>query len=106
MEKKTYYVSVQAESIMEQQGDAAYEFEIQASDRDLGILQEMFETLEDSDNLTSIRAHIPYVQYHDDPENDEYDVQLQTIYRKLHELGTPETKRHIESMGILDGLQQ
>jgi hypothetical protein len=44
------------------------------------------------------------VQYHDDPENDDYDAQLTAVYRKLYELGTPETKRHIESMGVLGGL--
>lgn len=105
MDKRTYYVSVQAESIMAEQGDSAYEFEIEATDREVGILQEMFEELDDADNVTAIRAHIPYVQYHDDPENDAYDVQLQAIYRKLHELGTAETKHHIESMGILNGLE-
>lgn len=101
-DKKTYYVSVQAETIMENQGDSAYEFEIKATDREIGLLQEMFEMKEDTDNLSAIRAHIPYVQYHDDPENDSYDEWLQAIYRKLYELGTPETKQHIESMGILD----
>jgi hypothetical protein len=103
-DKKTYYVSVQAESIMENQGDAAYEFVIVADDREIGELQELFDALEDADQMTAIRAHIPYVQYHDDPENDDYDAQLTAVYRKLYELGTPETKRHIESMGVLGGL--
>ncbi len=101
-DKKTYYVSVQSESITENQGDTAYEFEIQATDREIGLLQELFDMIEDTDNLSAIRAHIPYVQYHDDPENDSYDELLQAVYRKLHELGTPETKQHIESMGVLD----
>jgi len=100
-DKRTYYVSVQSETVMEQQGDAAYEFEIQATEREVGQLQEMFESLEDTDDIASVRAHIPYVQYHNDEVNDSYDEQLKAIYRKIHELGTPETKAHIESMGIL-----
>lgn len=106
MDKKTYYVSVQSESIMENQGDSGYEFEIKASEREVGKLQELFEELDDWDNATAVRAHIPYVQYHDDPENDAYDKYLQAIYQKIHELGTPDTRQHIESMGILNGLQQ
>lgn len=101
-DKRTYYVSVQSESITVNQGDTAYEFEIKATDREINQLQEMFEMIEDTDNASAIRAHIPYVQYHDDPENDSYDALLQSVYHKLHELGTPQTKLHIESMGILD----
>ncbi len=101
MDKRTYYVSVQAESVMEQQSDSAYEFEILASEEDVASLQGMFEALDDLDRESALRSHIPYVQYHDDAENDRYDDQLKAIYRKIHELGTPETKKHIESMGIL-----
>lgn len=105
MDKKKYYVSVKSESIMDHQDESPFEFEIEATEREVIQLQELFEEIDDMDNVTAIRAHIPYVQYHDDPENDAYDAKLVEIYSKLHQLGTSETKQHIESMGILQHLQ-
>jgi len=37
-----------------------------------------------------------------DKENDAYDYYNKEIYRMIHDLGTEETKKHIESMGILN----
>jgi len=51
--------------------------------------------------INFFRAHVPYVQYHYDRENDAYDNTIQQVYGILHELGDDEAKRHIESMNIL-----
>ncbi len=47
MERNKYYVSVQSRSIMSNQGDAAYELEIEATDEEIKQLQELFEVEED-----------------------------------------------------------
>ncbi len=101
MEKKRYYISVQARTIMENQGDAAYELEIDATDEDIAKLIELFEAEEDADTASFNRAYTPAVQYHHDEENDEYDRNLVQVYRTLHQLGTPETKEFIASMNLL-----
>jgi hypothetical protein len=44
----------------------------------------------------------PAIPYHQDVQNDAYDASLRQVYRLIHELGTPETRAHIESMGVLD----
>lgn len=98
MEKKTYYVSVQAGTIMANQGDAAYEFEIMATDQQVDDLIESFDMLSDADNASAFRAHLPGVPYHQDNESDAYDTALTHIYRKLYELGTEETKQTIAGM--------
>lgn len=100
-DKKTYYVSVQSAAILEEQGAAAYEFEIEATDRDLRELEELFEQMDGDDKRSFWRAHTPFVQYHTDPPNDAYDENLCQVYQKLYDVGTQETKKHIESMGIL-----
>ncbi|MEK8128795.1 hypothetical protein WMW72_12850 [Paenibacillus filicis] len=102
MEKKKYYVSVQSRTIMQNQGDAAYELEIEATDEQVLQLQELFEEEEDFDIDSFIRVHSPSVPYHHDEANDGYDIVLTEIYRTLHHLGTEETKQHIESMQILN----
>lgn len=101
MEKKTYYVSVQAGTVFEEQGASSFEFEIQATEKELNQLEELFEAREDADASTFIRGQTPGLPYHQDPENDAYDDALHQVYQMIHQLGTPETKEHIEKMGIL-----
>ncbi len=101
MEKKTYYVSVQASSVLPEQGDAAYEFEIEATDEEISVLQEVFDDKYFSENGTIGRAMTPWKPYHEDQDNDEYDGYLKDAYGIIYRLGTPETRSHIEQMGIL-----
>ncbi|GEB35670.1 MULTISPECIES: hypothetical protein [Brevibacillus] len=103
MDKKRYYVSVQAGTIMENQGDSAYEFEIEATDLQVHALKSLFEQRTETEFDTFIRGHALAVPYHFDAENDLYDDCLTQIYRAIYECGTEETKQHIQSMGILNG---
>jgi hypothetical protein len=102
MERQKYYVSVQSRTIMENQGDAAYELDIIATPEDVEKLVKLFESLEDTDEASFIRTHIPAVQYHHDEVNDDYDRYLNEIYKTLYTVGTKETKAHIASMRILN----
>lgn len=101
--KKPFYVSVQAGSIVPQEGDTNFEFEIEATAAQLDALQQLFDGKEEADNDAYFRAHVPFLEYGHDAPNDAMDRHLTAVYRMLHELGTPETKRHIASMGVLDG---
>jgi deferrochelatase/peroxidase EfeB len=101
MEKTKYYVSVQARSILADQGAAAYELEILASDREVEQLQELFNTEIKEEDDTFVRAMTPGIPYHIDDDNDVYDYYLIEIYKKIYELGTVETQSHIKNMNIL-----
>jgi hypothetical protein len=102
MDKKTYFVAVGSSEILEpQDATGNFEFEIWASEEELDQLQELFEESEEAHDSTFIRAHIPFRLYHNDKENDASDYYLTQIYSKLHELGSAETKTHIESMNVL-----
>ncbi|MET3290229.1 UNVERIFIED_CONTAM: hypothetical protein ABID98_002799 [Brevibacillus sp. OAP136] len=102
MTKKRYYVSVQAGTIMENQGDAAYELEIDANDFELKLLHDLFQQMHTADYHSFWRAHVVAVPYHFDEENDTYDKLLQQVYTLLYQNGTPETQRHIATMNIID----
>lgn len=102
-EKRTYYVSVQAGSIVPNEGDTGFEFVIEATPKEISELYELFDGKEEADNAAFLRSHVPFLEYQHDKPNDVHDWHLAEVYRKLHELGTPETKRHIESMGVLGG---
>jgi hypothetical protein len=104
--KKTYYVAVGPGEILQPQHTETgnFEFEILATDEELDQLQELFEESQEANDDTAVRAHIPFREYHNDKENDAADYYLAQIYLKLHELGTPETKAHIETMNVLPSL--
>jgi len=102
MDKKTYYIAVASGEILEPKDMSGnFEFEILASEEEIDQLQEMFEDSAEAQDDTAARAMIPVRDYHLDKENDAADYYLTEIYRKLHELGTPETKSHIENMNVL-----
>ena len=102
MDKKTYYIAVASGEILEPKDMTGnFEFEILASEEEIDQLQEMFEDSAEAQDDTAARAMIPVRDYHLDKENDAADYYLTEIYRKLHELGTPETKSHIENMNVL-----
>lgn len=100
MDKRTYYVSVQGKTIMYNQGDAAYEFEIEATEEEVDTLRELFEEMEDFEEGTFIRSHVLAFPYHHDRDNDGSDYALKSIYALLSKLGTPETKEQIAKMDL------
>ncbi|MFD2673459.1 hypothetical protein [Marinicrinis sediminis] len=101
--KKMYYVSVQAHSVLEEKGAASFEFEIMATDREIEKLSALFEDVEQAENATFRQTPVPSVPYHElDDANDFYDSTLCEVYAKIHELGTTQTRQHIESMNILE----
>lgn len=101
MEKKKLYVTVETGEILEDQTAATYQFVIEANEQERRKLEELFEIAHDAEMNTILPAMTLAVAYHDDPENHEYDGALMNIYKELHQLGTEETRQHIESMNIL-----
>ncbi|WP_240666651.1 hypothetical protein [Longirhabdus pacifica] len=100
--KQTYYVSVQANTVVEEQGAAAYEFEIEASEKEWMKLTTLFEEKEDAEKFTFVSTPLPALPYHViDGANDEYDAVLKNVYQCIYELGTKETKDQINQMNII-----
>lgn len=101
MEKKTYYISVGSREISQMKTASPFELEIEATEDEIRRLREIFDEMYSADWMGFFRAHVPYVQYHFDKENDMIDQDLIKVYQMLYDLGKQETKQHIESMGIL-----
>ena len=101
MDRRRYYVSVHSKSIMENQGDGAYEFEVEATPEELDELRDLFADLEIDENKTAFRGALqPAKPYHLDGENDAYDDDLNEIYNLLLRIGTEETVRHLNGMRL------
>ncbi|WP_308634799.1 hypothetical protein [Paenibacillus silvisoli] len=102
--RKPYYVSVQAGSILEDPEATAYELAITANEEELNRLQELFEEYATMDEASMLHfGKNPFgaaVTDNDAQLNAGTDGILLDIYRLLYELGTPETKNHISTMGL------
>ncbi|MFC7371683.1 hypothetical protein ACFQPF_08340 [Fictibacillus iocasae] len=102
MEKQPYYVNVESGEIHSDKSAASFQFEISATADEVRKLAKMFEEVDVAATDTFLRSHVPYVQYHDDEDNDRYDHKLREVYQMIHDLGQPVTRSHIESMNILE----
>lgn len=99
--KKTYYIDIGNGEISSVSTASPWNFKIEASDEEITSLREIFEQSYAVGWQNFMRAHVPYIQYHYDRENDVQDDLLIQTYGMIHKLGDDEAKRHIESMGIL-----
>jgi hypothetical protein len=100
-QKKTYYIDVGSGEITRSATSSTWSYQIQANDEEITQLRELFDQNYSTEWQNFFRAHVPYVQYHHDRENDAYDDTIQQVYGMIYELGDEEAKRHIESMNIL-----
>ncbi|WP_075620140.1 transposase [Paenisporosarcina indica] len=78
--------------------ESQWEYEIDAAPEVLTVIDRLFEQKETFESKAFWRAHVPYVPYHLDPENDGVDLQLKKLYAVIHEYGNDEAKQHIETL--------
>ena len=101
VQKKTYFIDVGTGQISTSATDSTWSYKIEATDEEITQLRELFDQNYSTEWKNFFRAHVPFVQYHYDRENDQYDSTIQQVYSMLHQLGDQEAKNHIESMNIL-----
>lgn len=99
--RNTYYIWIPNGAIFQDRESSPWNFKIEASDDEIIQLRQYFDHNYDVGEANFYRSHIPFLEYHHDHENDEYDSTLQNIYQMIYQLGDAEAKQHIESMGIL-----
>ena len=99
-QKKTYYIDVGHGQISQSSTASTWNFKIQANDEEITQLRELFDQNYSTEWQNFFRAHVPYVQYHYDRENDAYDNTIEQVYGMIYKLGDNEAKSHIESMNI------
>lgn len=92
------YVSVTHHQYYFHPDDSPWEYEIEGKPEVITILDELFNQKQEWEWKNFLRAHLPYIPYHLDPENDEVDLRLKKLYAVIHEYGTDDAKVLIESM--------
>ncbi|MFD3448707.1 hypothetical protein ACFDTO_29430 [Microbacteriaceae bacterium 4G12] len=104
MDKRTYYISIARGEISQVKSANTYSFAIQATDEEIIKLREIFDQAYEADMRSFWRSHVPFLEYHHDPQNDAYDERLQEAYKMIYELGDHEAQELIAQMGIINGL--
>ncbi|MBU8879853.1 hydrolase [Bacillus sp. FJAT-29790] len=100
--KQTYYIGIANGEISQSSTDSPWEFRIKATNEEISALREYFNQNYSTGWQNFVRAHIPFIEYHNDKSNDVYDNTLKKVYGMIYQLGDAEAKSHIESMGILE----
>jgi hypothetical protein len=101
-QKKTYYIDISSGEITQSASDSPWNYQIEATPEEIQTLRTYFDQNEKADLVNFFRAHIPFLEYHYDKENDVQDYQLKQVYQFIYQYGSDDTKQHIESMGILN----
>jgi hypothetical protein len=102
-----YFVDISSGDVVPHAEEAkSVSFQIHATPEEVTKLNALFEENYDADMSTFNRAQIPFRQYHNDPENAQYDHSMQKIYAMIHQLGTLETRKNIEEMGVLNPIKK
>ncbi|MDQ0216552.1 hypothetical protein J2S13_003014 [Oikeobacillus pervagus] len=101
-QKKTYYIHIGNGEILSNSTASPWNFRIYANDDEITRLREIFDANYSVEWKNFYRAHVPYIQYHYDRENDHYDLNMKKVYEMIYALGDEEAKDHIKVMGILD----
>ncbi len=104
-QKKNYYIDVGTGGISQSATSSTYSFKIQANDEEITELRELFDQNYSTEWKNFWRAHVPYLEYHHDRQNDAYDKTIQQVYGMIHKLGDIQAKQHIESMNILPTIE-
>ncbi|WP_453994281.1 hydrolase [Bacillus nitroreducens] len=102
--KKTYYISVGSGEISQVKSGSTWEYKIEATDEEIQQLRNLFNTNYTNEIEGFLRAHVPFVEYHNDSSNDKYDSTMLQVFHMLYRLGDQETKDFIKSQGILEVL--
>jgi len=101
MDKKTYYVNVGSREISEEPYTHTAAFAIQANKEEIRLLRAKMDAMQDADNISFFRAHVPFIPYHKDTGTASYDTEMGEAFQMIHDLGGEEARADLASMGIL-----
>lgn len=95
MEKERYYVSVST-GMINKEPALTDQLTIMAADTERGNLQTLLDREKTNDDKTHVRALIPYKSADHDKATNWYNDGLVEVCRYIYQIGTVETRRHID----------
>ena len=101
MQKRNYYVNIQARTINVVRNADTVEWEINGTAADAERIQEWFDELQEADE-SPLGQFFQLGIGSDTQENEKYyEYCLRHLYQEMYALGSLETKRQLEQSGLL-----
>jgi DUF438 domain-containing protein len=104
MDKQRYFVSVSA-NMVGAEPSLTDQLTVLASEEEREHLVRLLNKEQKNNDQTYLRAHIPFKSADHDQATKRFNNSMVEVYRYIYEIGTIETKRHIEYMDILQELR-
>ncbi len=98
MEESKVYVSLTQKKVYLYPDESPWEFKITAYQEIVPVFEKLFQQLNYIEVDNFFRAHIPFIPYHKDKENDQYDERMMKLYALIHEYTDEDSKRFIEQL--------
>ena len=92
------YVSVSNRKIYAYPSESPWEFEITTTQEMIPVFYRLFDQLNYADIKCFWRAHVPIRLYHQDRENDMYDIKMKKVYALIHEFCDKDSQKFIEQL--------
>lgn len=96
----TYYVSVHGRSVLPVQGEAAYEWEIEATPAQAEELKGIMNTMQDKEEEDFLAYVFPWPDTSETSLNVPFQNTVDELYKRIYELGTEETKAQMTASGV------
>lgn len=100
MEKQKYYVNI-PHYVMNQVRFSDQDFVVYASKEEALEIRALLDRIHEAEIGTFWRSHIPFMPYHRDPSNEQYDQSLTTLFQKIYELGDEQARNYVTESGVL-----
>jgi len=102
--KKTYYIHLGSGEISQKPIMSGTHFQIEATENEIKELRRIFEEMHHANLGSYVRSHVPFLEYHYDAENDQYDGQLKKAYELIYKLGNEETRQFLKENHIISSI--
>ncbi len=78
--------------------DSLWDYKVTVPREYVPIFHALFRQTSELEFRNFLRAHLPYVPYHYDQDNDEIDERTKKVYALIHEFTDDESKKFIEQL--------
>lgn len=98
MSKHKMYVSIVNQKVYSHPDDSLWEYEVEVPQQYVKVFNGLFDQTAELEWRNFLRAHLPYIPYHNDRDNHEIDLRTQKVYALIHEFTDTKSKRFIEEL--------
>lgn len=96
--KYKMYVSIVEQKVHFHPDDSLWEYEVEVPREYIPIFHSLFKQTAELEFRNFLRAHLPYIPYHNDRDNHDIDKRTQKVYALIHEFTDNQSKEFIEQL--------